>query len=58
MTPEHTIPAYGLPCERCTRPARHVEVYPRGRRVIHIDSRLRHCDLVNQPHTTARERTT
>lgn len=55
MEPEQTIPAYGMPCEECGQPAHHAEVYPRGRRIVHTDRRIRPCtrlSLIRTEHTT------
>jgi hypothetical protein len=48
MNPLQSWPAFGLPCDRCAQPARRVEVYPNGRRIVHRDQRVRPCDLPNQ----------
>ena len=37
MTPQRTYPLYGMPCVYCGFPAHHVEIYPQGRRVVHVD---------------------
>ena len=37
MTPQRTYQLYGMPCVYCGFPAHHVEIYPQGRRVVHVD---------------------
>lgn len=43
-TPTSTIRLYGIPCDECGSPAHHVDTYPNGRRIVHIDPRRRPCD--------------
>lgn len=44
--PLFTFRQYGMPCQNCDHPASYVEVYPRGRKVIHVHTRIA-CTLSN-----------
>lgn len=43
-----TLPAYGLPCTVCGRPATHVVVRDRVRYVHHADERASNCTVGNE----------
>lgn len=56
MRAQHIYPLYGLPCVYCGFPAHHVEIYPNGQRVVHVDRRARPaCEGARAMHGPAKK---